>query len=228
MNDILRSRFKDAPWFVKGSNKVEAIVGGAGGIGSWLAFLLARAGFHPIIYDFDTIEIHNIGGQLYPKSMVGKYKVEALSTIIKEYSDIEIDTFEGKYDKDSMTHKYIFSGFDNMKARKDMFENWIKEYKDDSDAIFIDGRLLMEQIQIFCVTPATAEEYKEKHLFDDSEVEDGSCTLKQTSHSAALIASLMVGFFTNHITNVAQKSKSRTVPFFYEYFIPINFTDGDS
>ena len=82
----------------------------------------------------------------------------------------------------------------------------------------------MEQMQIFCVTIENAKEYADKHLFDDSEVVAENCTMKQTSHSAAMIASLMVGFFTNHLTNVRKKSIIRNVPFEYEYFIPLNMT----
>ena len=65
------------------------------------------------------------------------------------------------------------------------------------------------------------------HLFDDTEVQDAPCTMKQTSHSAAMIASHMVGFFTNHMTNNAVEEKDRTVPFFWEYFIPINYINEE-
>ena len=86
-------------------------------------------------------------------------------------------------------------------------------------------RLTMEQLQIFCVTPDRIEEYEREHLFDDSEVEDAPCTMKQTSHSAAMIASHMVGLFTNHITNIYEREIIRDIPFYYEYFIPITLTE---
>ena len=49
-------RFKDATWF--GAN-LECIIGGCGGIGSWLCFLLTGAGFRITVVDFDKIEAHN-------------------------------------------------------------------------------------------------------------------------------------------------------------------------
>ena len=52
-------RFKDAPWFPQRDELV--MIGGAGGIGSWLSFFLVRAGFKPTVYDFDVIEEHNLG-----------------------------------------------------------------------------------------------------------------------------------------------------------------------
>ena len=219
----IRGRFKDAPWYIK-DDSVEVIIGGAGGIGSWLSFLIARAGFQVTLYDFDQIEIHNMGGQLFNIDQVGTYKVDAIAQLISKFSSVDINVIKEKYVEESFAHLYMFSAFDNMEARKVMFNNWKVVAEQNPTSIFIDGRLLMEQMQIFCVTPETAEEYEKEHLFNDSEVPDENCTMKQTSHSASLIASLMVGFFTNHITNVLQESKGRQVPFLHEYFIPINLT----
>lgn len=243
MNIAQSSRFKDAPWFPK--EETYTIVGGSGGIGSWLSLLLARAGFLPIIYDFDTIEEHNIGGQLFGKSNIGQTKVSALANIVKQFADTEVSANNEKYDENTMSHHYVFSAFDNMEARKSMFKAWCEyvklwqeeilnekednpltdEYKNNTP-VFIDGRLTMEQLQIFCVTPDKIEAYKE-YLFDDSEVEDAPCTLKQTSHSAAMIASHMVGFFTNHMANNAIGEKDRALPFMWEYFIPINYINEE-
>ena len=244
MTEEHSSRFKDAPWFPK--EETNVIVGGAGGIGSWLTLMLSRAGFYPIVYDYDRLEGHNLAGQLYTKedAEIGALKVDALKGLCKHFADTDITVMAEKYTKDSMSHHYVFSAFDNMQARKDMFNSWkeyVKEWKEFQDIaeaesvanmsleepIFIDGRLTAEQMQIFCVTPDLIAEY-EKHLFDDSEVEDAPCTMKQTSHSAAMIASHMVGFFTNHMTNNAVKDKDRTVPFFWEYFIPINYINENA
>lgn len=243
MTEVHSSRFKDAPWFPK--EETNVIVGGAGGIGSWLTLMLSRAGFYPIVYDFDRLEEHNLAGQLYTKldAEANVLKVDALKGLCKHFADTDITVMGEKYTKDSMSHHYVFSAFDNMQARKDMFNSWKeyvaewKEFKTMVDAskevnlnmwepIFIDGRLTAEQMQIFCVTSDKIEEY-EKHLFDDTEVQEAPCTMKQTSHSAAMIASHMVGFFTNHMTNNAVGEKDRNVPFFWEYFIPINYINEE-
>ena len=229
MTEKQSSRFKDALWFPK--EETNVIVGGAGGIGSWLTILLARAGFFPIVYDFDVIEEHNMGGQLYGKKHITKSKVGALKDIVQEFTETEIVAMDEAYTLESMSHTYVFSAFDNMKARKEMFEAWcafVEDWKTSEDTseipVFIDGRLTMEQLQIFCVTPDRIDAYKE-HLFDDTEVPDAPCTLKQTSHSAAMIASHMVGFFTNHITNNNVGDTDRNLPFMWEYFIPVNYVN---
>lgn len=218
------NRFKDAPWFPKENETV--MIGGAGGIGSWLALFLTRAGFAPIIFDFDIIEEHNIGGQLFRLSDVGKFKVTALHNIIKEFGNDNINTFTQKIDRDSPTHHFMFSAFDNMKARKDLFEVWKRSISGASILpIFIDGRLEMEQLQVFCVTPDRIAEY-EVTLFNDSEVEDAPCTMKQTSHTAAMIATLMTSYFTNHMVNIYERERLREIPFYHEFYIPLASTNN--
>lgn len=218
------NRFKDAPWFPETNESI--MIGGAGGIGSWLSFFLTRAGFTAYLYDFDTIEIHNLGGQLFRKEDVGKLKVVAVSDIISSFAGLRINAVNAKIDKDSPTHHFCFSAFDNMKARNDLFQVWKKSIEGcPVTPIFIDGRLEMEQLQIFCVTPDKIEEYERDHLFADSEVPDAPCTLRQTSHTAGMIATLMTSFFTNHIANIYQRENSRFVPFYYEFFTPLALTN---
>jgi len=218
------NRFKDAPWFPE--NDEHCMVGGAGGIGSWLTFFLVRAGFKPVVYDFDIIEEHNLGGQLFRKNDIGRKKVEALNDIINSYCDYQINSFSERITIDSPTHHFCFSAFDNMKARKDFFNVWKQSIPNcPVKPIFIDGRLTMEQLQIFSVTPDTMDEYEKEHLFDDSEVEDEPCTMRQTSHTAAMIASHMTSIFTNHITNIYERMTVRDVPFYYEFFTPVNLTN---
>jgi len=220
------TRFKDASWL---GAEESCIIGGAGGIGSWLAFLLARANFIPIVYDFDRLEEHNLGGQLFHKDQIGKLKVEALGEVIKDFCDTNIWQMNEEFNLRSMGGNIMFSGFDNMKAREDMFAVWCKyveaDYCEKKDCIFIDGRLLAEQMQILCITgdsPENIERYKTEYLFSDEDVPDGPCTMKQTSHAAAMIAAMMVGFFTNFVHNMRTNTKSRIVPFYHEYFIPLN------
>lgn len=216
-------RFKDAPWFPQ--HDEMCMVGGAGGIGSWLTFFLAKAGFKPILFDFDDIEEHNIGGQLFRPKDINRPKVSAVFDIIKEFCDEEISTFNQRVDEETSTHHFCFAAFDNMKARKDLFEVWKRSISSCSvTPLFIDGRLTMEQMQIFAVTPDRIQQYEE-HLFDDSEVEDAACTLKQTSHTAAMIAGHMTSIFTNHITNIYERAIHRDVPFYYEFYGPVTLTN---
>lgn len=231
MNEDLAMRFKDASWYPN-KKQVFTLIGGAGGIGSWLALFLARAGFIPYVFDADTVDPHNIGGQLYKTDNIDELKVTALSNLIHDFAGTTIRVDNGWYGETSMTSKFTFAAFDNMKARKLMYDKWLKSLPEDETArteyIFIDGRLLAEQLQIFTIRgndKKSMEEYSRVHLFDDSAVEDGPCSLRQTTHVAALIASMMTSIFINHYDNVNAKRDIRTVPFRYEYYTPMLFNE---
>lgn len=215
-------RFKGASWFPKGNELI--LVGGCGGIGSWVTFFLARIGYLPIVYDFDVIEEHNIGGQLFRHSDIGRLKVSAISQICKDFCGIEITGFESKVTQQTPTHHFVISAFDNMQARKDLFEVWKRSIPDcPVTPVFIDGRLEMEHLQIFFVTPDRIADY-EARLFDDSLIEDAPCTMKQSSHVAAMIASKIVGMLTNHLSNIYERENMRTTPFYYEFVVPLTLT----
>jgi len=146
MIDVKKSRFRDASWFEKVDKfVVPIIVGGAGGIGSWLTLFLSRMlppTSYIMLYDFDTVEEVNMAGQLFRTQDIGKLKVDAIKDIVYSFSGYEkINVMPERYDKDSLKSPIMFSGFDNMKARKDMFENWLSEAEGYPESIFIDGRL---------------------------------------------------------------------------------------
>lgn len=192
---------------------------------SWLTLLLARTGVNIEVFDFDSIEHHNIGGQWYSKKNIGKTKVEALQGNVEDFADISIFASNEKVTDKTLINSFAFSAFDNMNARKDMFKAWKEQNKDNPDAIFIDGRLAAEQWEVYCIrnTPGDIAFYEDPSiLFEDSEVEDAPCTMKQTSHFAAMIASYMTTYFTNHLTNVEEKEIQRKVPIKTTYIGQLN------
>lgn len=226
-------RVKGAEWFPL-LYKKDIMVLGQGGIGSWVSLLLSRIGTNLHLFDMDVYEEHNMTGQITAKSYIGMNKAVAAKFLIKEMSpDCEVDCY-GEYTIESPTNSIVICGFDNMKARKIAFENWTNivsttEKENAKTSFFQDGRLLAEQLQIFNIPgdrPDLIEKYEKDHLPDDSAVMDAECTFKQTSHCAAMIASHMVGFLTNWVTNVNSDNPIRQVPFLYEYLIPINYVNN--
>jgi hypothetical protein len=225
------SRFKGAPWYT-GEN-IPVFVGGAGGIGSWLSLLLARAGFRPQVADFDTLELHNLSGQIYAKNQVRKKKVVALYDTIRMFADMNINVFDIHVDINTPVQPYTFSAFDNMKARYDLFRSWKNLHEENSSAIFIDGRLEAELLWIYCIRAADRQAVQAYTALlntdTDAKIPEANCTFKQTSHTAAMIGAHMVGFFTNHITNVYEGAPidvpNRFVPYEWHYNIPMNLVE---
>lgn len=212
--DTTKSRFRDASWFTKVDEyQIPIIIGGVGGIGSWLTLLLSRVvnlETPIIIYDMDRVEDVNLAGQLYEVADIGKSKTDAVKLVAGRFANKRNILCEGRYDTSSLSSPVMFSAFDNMSSRRMMFDNWKKQAEGYKESIFIDGRLLAEQLQVFFVTPDRIPLY-EKHLFNDNEVADLSCSYKQTSHFAAAIAAKMVQGFTNWFVQ-----ETAELPFFYE------------
>lgn len=190
---------------------------------SWLSLLLSRQETKLYLFDFDTIDETNMGGQHFTTKDIGRNKAEVMAEQIKEFSgDIEVTTM-GEYDEDSFTGNIVFSAFDSMKARKTMFRKFkayaLSEESKGKPVVFIDGRLLAEELKIFTVTRKNIDEY-EKYLWDDSEIEDLPCSFKATSHCSAIIAGIMVSIYNNFLTNVVYKTNVREVPFLTEVELP--------
>jgi len=224
---IEHGRFKDAPWYAL-AQQSKIVIGGAGGIGSWLTLLLARTGIKCYVFDDDTLEQHNLAGQLYSIKHVTMPKVHALKELLNDYAPASsIMPLKFKVDEKTKVGLMAASAFDNMLARKYLFEAWVQanvyEGVIKEGAMFIDGRLEAESMMIFCVrNEEDIEKYKEELKLTDADIEEASCTFKQTSYGAAMIASHMTGFVINHLSNIATKRTSRKVPYQWEYFIPLN------
>lgn len=215
--DHIRARFSDAPWmeYLKG---IDVIVVGAGGIGSWVTLCLSRIGCEVTLFDGDIFEDHNMGGQLVQTDQIGDNKAEAVSDIcVSLVGPTSIVYAEQQmYTEDSFTGPIMISAVDSMKARKIIFDKWSEVYKEAQDAIFIDGRLLAEDYQVYAVTHNRTEEYR-KTLFNDNEVPTENCTLKATTHCSLGIASDIIGILTNFAANIISKRtigvEVRDVPF---------------
>src|SRR5690606_481075 len=106
------NRFKDAPCFPQRDELV--MNGGAGGIGSWFTLFLSKSRFKPTVYDFDRIEEHNTGGQLFRHEDVGSLKVDAVQKIVLDFCGVQVNTVAERINYNSPTHYFMFSAFDNM------------------------------------------------------------------------------------------------------------------
>lgn len=221
-NQVYSSRFSDAPWILK-DDKPIITVGGAGGIGSWLLLFLSRTANYEniILYEYDEIDETNMAGQFFNTKQIGGNKAGAISENMKLFSDYSKMDVLGRFEEGGIVTPYVINGFDNMKARRDMFEAWKKL---DDREIFIDGRMIFEDGQVYAVTKGNEDKYEET-LFDDTDVLDGACSMKATTHTGAHIASVMLAIFNNYLANkFYYKDDIREVPFSYIFsFAPFIF-----
>lgn len=230
--DESTSRFSGAVWYEKIQEK-KVILAGLGGIGSWVALLLARLNIKGLVlYDPDLVERVNMAGQLYGRYDVGSYKVGAITAMISTFAEYyRYTTFGERFTSNSLTSNIMICGFDNMAARKVFFERWLDHVNSNptekSTCLFIDGRLNAEEFQVLAVKGDdndAIEKYRTEWLFDDSEVEEATCSYKQTTFMANMIASVIVNIFVNFVANECEPIYPRDVPFFTSYSADTMFT----
>ena len=87
------------------------VICGAGALGSLLTDNLSRQGFRRLTaVDFDRIELHNTGTQLYGKGDVGAFKVDVLKAHCFRSTGIEITTYSKRLEE--RTVKKFLAGAD--------------------------------------------------------------------------------------------------------------------
>lgn len=220
------SRFSSAIWFNKIQEK-QITLAGLGGIGSYVALLLAR--MQPsqlLLYDDDRVEAANMSGQLYDTDSIGQYKVSAISRIIQNFANYySSTTINERFTSESIATDIMICGFDSMESRKLFFNTWYTKVKsvsveERSKLLFIDGRLAAESFQVFCLKGDDAfniDKYRKEWLFSDSEAEATICSYKQTTFMANMIGSVIVNLFVNFCANECDPLIPRDLPFFTEY-----------
>lgn len=219
------SRFSSAIWYEAIQQKTITLAG-VGGIGSYVGFLLSRMNPKALfIFDDDTVEQANMSGQLYCSRDIGKLKVNALSDMMKAYSNYyDVFSIPEKFTENCEGSDIMICGFDSMKARETFFKVWLDrvhtlDAEDRKHCLFIDGRLAAEELQVYCVTGDNEwkiEEYK-KSLFKDEDAEATVCSYKQTSYTANMIGSIIVNAFINFVVNEMLEFEGRELPFMTQY-----------
>jgi len=204
-------RFSTAPWY---QPKLECIIIGLGGIGSYLSFFLGRQEAELYLYDYDIISETNIGGQFYQDRQSGWTKETATIELLSIFSDNQKGHVNGKYTKESFSSAYMFCCPDNMEARKIAFENWVQYTIDNPDdpCIFIEGSMSAENMCVHFITKDKIKEYRD-YLYSDIVIEALPCNFKATSHCGSMCASIMVSGFNNYISNVKLGADVREIPF---------------
>lgn len=160
---------------------------GAGATGSWITVALAKMGIEKInVYDFDVIGEHNIPNQAFTTEWIDKMKVDALKSVTKDMSGIDINAQIKEVTAKDKMNGIVFILTDSMSSRKEIYENVIK-YNPFVELI-IETRMDLRCGRIYSVCPTSYEHMKEyeQTFYDDSEAEVSACGTSQTVISTAM------------------------------------------
>lgn len=118
---------KSYEFFQPEKEDVRINIVGCGSVGSTVAVLLARAGVTRMtLWDFDTVEAHNLANQMFRQNDVGRLKTEALADILTEINPDIVDNLQLKSDgwKGQQLSGYVFLCVDSIELRREIVEKF--------------------------------------------------------------------------------------------------------
>ena len=178
---------------------VPVTVIGAGATGSFTALSLAKMGVRNLtVFDYDSVEEHNLPNQFYRVEDIGKPKVQALSEIIEQFEGIRIVARNERYKGQRLTGIVIVC-VDSMDARLNIW----KFVKNNPDVrLFIDSRMGAEVMRVFCLNPCDLFQIREyeTHLYPSSEAHQERCTAKSIMYTVLSLASLLANQVKKYLT----------------------------
>jgi len=147
---------------------------GCGAIGSHVCEELARLGFSNIhLYDFDTVDAHNITNQMFTHNDIGAAKVDVCAAMMKSINpDIVLYTHNNPVEPNTILNGVIILCVDNIELRKElvkanMYNPYALAFLDfrmrltDAQYYFAAGSELFEKQQLLATMDFTHEEAKE-------------------------------------------------------------------
>lgn len=187
-------------------NNYEIHVIGVGAVGSYIALTLAKLGIKKLyIWDFDTVEEHNITNQVYTYNDLGKPKTLALKSHLEANNpNIEV-ICKGKY-IDQNLKGMIFLTVDRIKLRKTIIENLMYN---PFIKLVIDGRIGLEKGQVITTTwdnPKNIQNHIALSDFEESEV-DAPISACGTTLSVAPSVLLTAQYAVAQLINFANKKQ---------------------
>ena len=161
---------------------------GAGATGSWLALILAKLGINgeqTTVYDFDTVEEHNIANQAYSPMAIGSPKVNALFTTVGEATGAAIKIKNEKYTNQRLSG-VVFLMVDSMAERKRIWEESIR--MKPSIELLVEPRMGLDVGRVYNVIPTNLEHIKryEQTYYADDVAEVSACGASKTVITTAM------------------------------------------
>lgn len=200
------------------------VIIGLGGIGSWVAFELAKMGARELwFFDYDRVEVHNACYSVYGRHQaralkreggmnIGKTKVEAMKRFLHRWEgagkfnrDLKIKTFaRGPLPEDLFPKLcVVVVAVDDMDARKDIWEKNI--HLNPNVLYLIEARMGAEASMIYTIRPMNdydAEFYSNPSiLYPQSEASRETCAEQSFVYTAAMTGSII----TSQIKNILMK-----------------------
>lgn len=198
---------------------------GVGATGSWVALQLAKMGIKDItIWDYDTVEEHNVPNQLFSKHDISMPKVTALKGKMDASRASEDITVKNEAFVPGMPLSgIVFNLVDSMATRKEIWEQSIK-YK-PAVKLLIETRMGARGGYIYSVAPLNGEHIKryEATLYSDEESEVSFCGVAQSMVATAVQLSSMAVWQLINFASTGMPPRWSEIMFSAEHFDVVKY-----
>jgi len=163
---------------------------GAGSVGSFTVLTLAKLGCGNIeVYDFDGVEEHNLPNQFYRNCDIGRPKVEALKSIVKDFEGLDISVHNEKFESQDL-FGYVVLAVDSMDER---LKIWEKIRLNPMVKRLFDARMGGESMRLFSINPLDIDDIRfyEKALYPSKEALQLPCSARSIIYNILAVSSLV-------------------------------------
>jgi len=131
---------------------------GAGGIGSWVVFQLAKLGVRRMtVYDKDTVAPHNLSTTPYTVKDIGKSKAQAIADLAVKYGATVTVKEEMVNERTPLPDMDILiSAVDNIQARRVLYAKGVVQ----EIPFYVDGRIGGENLRVYAIDLHDKEDRK--------------------------------------------------------------------
>jgi molybdopterin/thiamine biosynthesis adenylyltransferase len=189
----MSDRFLRNKDIINQKNLSEVTIIGAGGVGSALILSAAIMGFKKIhIWDFDTLEEHNLSTTMYPESYLGKPKTKAAKDMVKYFGCKTEIVEHGEFGLFDTATECLLMAPDNMEVRKIIYSVWSRN---KNRKVLVDGRMGALSMDVH-----TVDKYNDTFMDNwkpSRDIPDEPCTAKHTIFTANIIAGIMLSQLFN-------------------------------
>ncbi len=165
---------------------------GAGAIGSFTTLQLVKMGFTNLeVWDHDVVSVENMSCQFYRFKDIGNAKVDALRSLVKEFTNEDITVIADRFNLRADHKGIILCAVDSMEVRRATFE--AIQARAFQVTHFIDPRMGAESALLYCMNPFEPKDHKAYNvtLYSDTDAVQERCTAKATIYTANLLSGLV-------------------------------------
>lgn len=162
------------------------------------------------VYDDDTVDIVNLGSQLYKVEDIGRSKVEALKENILAFTDTEITVHNERTDGSNVDTDVLILAVDSIDVRAEIVKNAQFNH-------LVDGRMGGQTFTVFYYPELLKDQYLTDEIFPAEEASELPCSEKAICYNTFGCASFIAATL-KEINNGSVPAKQKSFCYLNQLF----------